>query len=449
MFFFRIRPHGLYASVYVLAYVLSFFTLTHLLYAQTPSADLTDLESLIKEALNNNRDLAGVKAQWEAAKSRIPQSSALPNPTAGIAVMGRMLETPLGPQEDIYEFEQMIPFPGKLLEKRKMASAEAKAMEARYKTKEREIIFEVSQNYYDLFAVNLTLQTLEEVRGLLRKFESTAQTRYASQAGSQRDVAKAQAEVSEALERTFILRQQKNTLEALLSSLLNRKSYFSFDNIPQPNIPTLSATLEELLELAQIHRPELKEASFLVDKEQHAAKLAKLEYIPDISVGLEYSQIGKGTTTNPNDGRDAWMIPIKVTIPLWQNRLIPQIREAKRNLEATEAALEQTTNTSVYEVKDAYYRFTTAKQIVELYDNALLPETQLAFRSDQAGYEAGNTDILNLIDSERVYLNAKIAYYQALADTLKNFAKLEQSVGISLASQNLAPQNLAPQGEKK
>ena len=67
----------------------------------------------------------------------------------------------------------------------------------------------------------------------------------------------------------------------------------------------------------------------------------------------------------------------------------------------------------------------------------------MAFRSDQAGYEGGKTDILNLIDSERVYLNAKIVYYQVLAETLKNFAAIERITGMGLLKEN---DNKSPQG---
>ena len=88
-----------------------------------------------------------------------------------------------------------------------------------------------------------------------------------------------------------------------------------------------------------------------------------------------------------------------------------------------------------YAVKEAYYRFSAAKQIVEVSRNALIPEATLAFQSDQAGYEAGRIDVLNVIDSERVYLNAQVSYYQSLAELLKSYAALERAVGTDLKSE--------------
>src|SRR3989344_7864849 len=351
------------------------------------------------------------------------------------AVMGPDLETRLGPQEGIYEFEQMVPFPGKLLEKRKMAAAEAEAASAKLKFAEREVIFKVSEVYYDLYTLDATLRVVEEVKQTLKKFESIASARYSSRKGEQRDVAKAQVEVSETLERIYMLNQQRESLAAMLNALLNRRPPGSFAELRFSELPVLSFSLEDLLQKARKNRPELLEAVAMRKREQHANALAKYEYAPDISIGFQYTKIGEGMTSEPDDGKDAWMIPLKVTFPLWQNRIAPAVQEAKRNLKAVEAKLEQAENFTDYEIKNAYYRFTSAKKISELYQNALIPEAELAFRSDQAGYEGGKTDILNLIDSERVYLNAKISYYQALNETLKNFAVMERITGTELSKE--------------
>ena len=82
-------------------------------------------------------------------------------------------------------------------------------------------------------------------------------------------------------------------------------------------------------------------------REQHAKTLAKYEYAPDISIGFQYTKIGEGMTSEPDDGKDAWMIPLKFTFPLWQNRIVPVIQEAKSNLKASEAKLEQTENLQI------------------------------------------------------------------------------------------------------
>ena len=392
-----------------------------------------NLSDLIVQAVKSNPSIKVEYNQWQAAKNRVPQASSLPDPMGGYSVMGPMLETRLGPQKDMYEFEQMIPFPGKLFERRKMAEAQARMAEAKYKMTEQEVILRVKEVYYDLFSAEASLRILEEIRDLMRNFESIAQARYASQSAGQGEVAKAQAEVSEALKQIFTLRQQKETLVSLMNSLLNRDHSTPWEGlITEPTLPPLDLNLEELLTEAKNNRPELKEALAMKKREEHGQSLAKYEYAPDLTVGFQYFRIGERETNEADDGRDAWMIPIKFTIPLWQNRIVPTIAEAKNNLKASEARFREVSNETEYEIKRAFFQFTNQKQIVELYRNAFIPQAELAFRSDQAGYESGSTDILQLIDSERVYLNAKMSYYQTLAEVMKSFAVIERIVGKEL-----------------
>lgn len=390
------------------------------------------LDALIQEALTNNASLQRAKHRWKASTHRVGQAWALPDPSVGFAVMGEDIMTRLGPQEQVYEAEQMVPFPLKLWERRKVARAEADAAESLYRGTERDLVRDVSAAYYDLHAADASIRTVEEIFQLLRDLEQVVQSRYAGMGGSQRDVAKAQAEVSMVLERLFVLRQQRDSLAARLGALLNRRDPVPIGPLAEPAKPRLTYALDELLEMARASRPELREAASMRRRDEHASRLAGLEYLPDMTIGFQYVDIGDGTTADPDDGRDAWMIPLRFTVPLWQNRLIGGVREARRNLRASEAGLTDAQRMAEFDVKDWYFRHTAAAKVVELYENALIPEAQLAFQSDEAGYQAGKQDALNFLDSERIYLNAKVTYHQALAESLKSYAELERAVGRPL-----------------
>ncbi len=405
--------------------------------AEEPEA----LEALIEEAFEHNREIAAARQRLSAARWRIPQAWALPDPTFSTMLMGEMLETRLGPQEGVYEVEQMVPFPGKLWERRRIAVSEAQAARARMQATERDVALKVSEAYYDLYAVDATRTALEEIRETLTRLAGIAEARYASQGGAQRDIAKAQAELSDVLHRLFELDRQRQTMAALLRALLNRRAGGVTGPVAAPELPALSKSVEELLEIARRSRPELLEASAALTRERHARTLATMEVLPDVSVGFQYVQVGTEGVTDPNAGRDAWMVPLTVTVPLWPNRVLPAIVEARRNLRVSEAEFQQAENMTNYEVRSAYYAHTTARHIVELFENSTLPAAELAFRSDQAGFEAGRTDVLDLIDSERVYLSARVAYYQVLAQALKSLAVLERAVGVSLKEAGHAPRS--------
>ena len=391
------------------------------------------LEQWLTEAHARNPALRAAREEAAASRQRIAQAWALPDPSFGTMVMGDMLETRVGPQEHVYEVEQLVPFPGKLWQQRAIAKAEAAAQATGAEGVAQDVARDIATAYYDLYAVDATIRDVEDILEQVKQFEQIAQSRYASQGGGQREVAKAQVEVSQTLERLFVLRQQRDTLIARVNALLGRREDTPIGPVAEPSRPQLTGTLEELLARARTGRPEVRQAEALVSRARHAKRLAGFETLPDVSVGFRYVDIGNGTTTQPNDGQDAWMIPLMIRVPLWANRTIPAIREAAGSLRAREASLEDAENRTAFEVRDRYYRVVTAARLVELYENALIPEAELAFRSDYAGYEAGRQDALNVIDSERTYLNAKIAYYQTLADYLKQMAELERAVGQPLA----------------
>lgn len=393
------------------------------------------LEALIEKVSEENSAIHEAKAKWEAAKKRKLQSWALPDPMVGMEVMGEMRETHVGPEENTLMVEQEIPFPLKLWKRRQAAGEKAKIAYENYQAVKRDVLYRLKQTYYELYGAEASMSVIEEIHTILKKFEGVAQSRYADRSASQRDVAKAQAEVSMTLEQRYMLEQQRESLAAQISSLLHRDPMLAFGKTVKPEKPPLHQTYAEILTLAAKHRQELKGAEAMVKEARHEKSLAWMENIPDLKAGFNYNWVGSGMTTDREDGKNSWMFPLAINVPIWQQKNVAAILEAKKEVEAAEAGLTHMKHDTFYEVKDAYLRFQTASKIVTLYETAVLPQSELALTSDQAGYEAGRVDFLNLIDSQRVFLNAKLGSIRIYTELLKSFADLERAVGIDLTEE--------------
>ena len=391
------------------------------------------LQDLIQQALEKNPEIVAAKAEWLASKKRILASWTLPDPMGEYDIMGSMVETMTGPEKNRFMISQEIPFPAKLWEKRKAAKAEAESVHARFRALEQDITNKLTQLYYQLYYIDASLDTLAEVKGLLKKIEGVAQVRYSNLSGPQRDVAKAQTEFSLSLEKLYTLEQQRESVAAQMNALLDQDPMTAIGKAMLPSKPVVNQSLVELINLAVQNRQEIKEAEAMAAKTHYSKRLAQLAYFPDINVGFEYIRIGDGSTTAPNDGKDAWMFPLRVNLPVWQNRIIPEIQEAKKLEEAQKAKLLAVKNQTFFEIKDAYYRFTSASKIADLYEAAIIPQAKLALSADQAGYEGSKTTFLDFLDSERVYLNAKLLRVQFLAEALKAYANLSWATGLDLS----------------
>jgi cobalt-zinc-cadmium efflux system outer membrane protein len=408
---------------------------------EKPQASQTlRLQDLIQQALEKNPEIAAAKAEWLASKKAIMASWALPDPVGGYDIMGPMVETMTGPEKNRFGISQEVPFPAKLWEKRKAAKAESEAARARFSAMERDITNKLTQLYYQLYYIDASLDTLAEIKELLKKIEGVAQARYSNLSGTQRDVAKAETEFSMNLEKFYTLEQQRESVAAQMNALLDQDPMTPIGKAALPAKPVTGKSLVELINLAVQNRQEIKEAEAMASKTHYSKRLAQLAYLPDVNVGFEYTRVGKGSTMEAHDGRDTWMFPLRFNIPLWQNRVIPEIQEAQKLEAAQHSKLIAAKNQTFFEVKDAYYRFETASKITDLYETAIVPQAKLALSADQAGYESGKTGFLDLLDSERVYLNAKLSQVQFYAEALKSYADLSWATGLDLNDQKAESQ---------
>lgn len=99
-------------------------------------AGVLSLNEAVHTARERNLEIAAAKADWEAAKAKIPQTLSLDDPRIGLEYE----QIPSGSRnpEDgmkMYTFEQMIMFPGKIYADYLMAGRAAEKAGARYQTK--------------------------------------------------------------------------------------------------------------------------------------------------------------------------------------------------------------------------------------------------------------------------------------------------------------------------
>jgi outer membrane protein TolC len=390
------------------------------------------LEELINEAVENNPQIQVAYNNWQAAREKVKQVSSLPDPMARYSYFGENVETRVGPQEAKYGLSQKIPFPGKLSLKAKAQSRHADLLKEKYEATKREVIKNVKFIFYDIFWVDKAIQITEEEKGILESLEKVAQRRYESNLTPQQDVIKAQVELSKLIDKLFLLKQNRKSLEAKLNSILNRPRGTKIGSIGNADSEEFQYQLKQLHKIAQESRQELLAANLDIERAEYEKSLARLDYFPDFTLGFDYIQIAGGKTTQPNDGQDAWMGTVAINVPIWFDKLSAQIREKKANLEATKKNYQNLENNISYEVEDVYFKITTYRDIMLLYKTALIPQTEQSFQVAQTGYEAGRVDFLNWLDSERVLLQTRLAYYKAIVDYQKSIAFLERVVGKDL-----------------
>jgi outer membrane protein TolC len=394
------------------------------------------LPDLIKEALENNPRVKAAQEDWRASMEQIPQAKGFPDPMLSFAHFGQSIETRLGPQRYKISLSQKIPFFGKLSLKENIAQENSSIFEVQQARVAADIILQVKEAYFSLYWFEKAIDLRTEEKNVLGRLAKIARKKYETGLANQQDVLKAHLEISRQSEKIMTLEQGKRTIEAKLNALLNRPASSTFGRIGEIEEAHLTLSLTELFELARNGRPELKQAQHFILKSEKSIELAKKNNWPDFTIKFEYFDIGGGSTSHPEDGRNAWLGAIGVDIPLWRGKYKAAEAEAAIRLTANQKHFEEIKSDTMARVSEYYQEVKTYEDQLALYKHSLIPQAEQTLKASEVGYLSGKVDFLNLLESERVILQIKTGYFKNLSESRKSLARLERLVGQELIVQN-------------
>lgn len=387
------------------------------------------LEDLIEEALSVNPLVLAAENQWRAAMETIPQARAMPDPMLSYGHFFSSIETRLGPQRNKLSLSQRLPFFGKLSLKERIAGEQAFVFEEQFLQARLEVILQVKEAFYSLYWIDEAVAIAESEKDVLRRLATAARKKYAAGTAAQQDALKAQLEISKLTDRLLILGQGRRSAASQLNALLNRPPDTELDPVRQTSIPALTSDPDSLLAQAREARPELRRADRIIQKNSLHVELAKKNYWPDLNVMVDYFDIGSGSTTHPEDGRNAWMASVGINIPLWRGKLRAAEAEAAIRLKASQDLRQDLHNNTSARIHELFTEIKMYEEQDRLYEHSLIPQAEQALRSAEIAYIAGKTDFLSILDAERMLIQLKTAFAKLTSDRGKSIARLERIVG--------------------
>lgn len=406
--------------------------MTQGLFAQ----EVVTLDSLLKEALQNNPEIKAAKAMWQASTKRPSQEGTLPDPMIGVDWQNVTFDSiTLDEAENSmlrFSFEQEIPFPGKLSLKKKIAARDSEAEEKSYRAAERKVIADLKVAYYDWYLAGKAIEITERNQELLRKFTKIAEVKYEVGKGIQQDVLRAQVENSKFIEQLEVLRQKKEIIEAKIKSILNRPQDSPLGSPGDIEKTPLTLTSEEMSELTSENAPLLAMKERQIAREEEALKLAQKELYPDFFVGASPGIMGRAG--NGVDG--IWEVSLGLRVPLYfWSKQKPGIEQAALELKGAQEEYGAVNQELGFSVKESYLNARTAEKLMSLYQKGIIPQTRLSLESAISGYQVGTVDFLTLLDNLVTLFSFELEYHSQLADYEKALARIEELSGIDLTDQ--------------
>lgn len=390
------------------------------------------LKDLLAAAALNNPGLKAAFHRWRAAVERIPQVRALPNPQLTFAYFIREVETRVGPQQGKVGIMQMFPWFGKRALKGGAALEAANAAKQVYENTKLKLFYRVKRAYFQYYYMVQTTAVLKENVRLLELLEKVTREKYRTGMASYADLLKIQVEKDKLHDRLSSANEGLEPIKAGLNAALNRAPG---SPLPVPEgIPTGTQTREisrdRLVKLLKKNNPQLKAADFTAAKERAGVRLAKKNYYPDFSLGVDYVITGKTMMPGvPGSGKDPVIAAVSFRLPLRFKKNRAAVKGANARFRAAVNRKKEEENSLLARLEMVFYRFRDARRKMVLYGDSLLPRAKQALEVTRSAFEAGEVDFLDFIDSQRTLLGFELAYEEAKTLRAQRLAELQMLVG--------------------
>ena len=392
------------------------------------------LQDLLAAAALNNPGLKGAYEQWQSALQRIPQVKSLPNPQLTFTYFIREVETRVGPQQGKVGLMQMFPWFGKLKLKGSAALEAANAAKQMYDNMKLNLFYRVKEAYYDYYYINRTTAILKENIGLLKHLESVMIEKYRTGMASYSSIIKIQVGADKLQDHLNSTIEVLEPVKAKLNAALNRP-FNALLPVPE-EIPMetgkepLPISGDQLTELLKINNPGLKSMDARASEEQINIKLARKDYFPDFSIGLDYILTGEARMPGVSDsGKDPIAAMLSIQLPLWAKKNKAAVREANARYQAVLNQRQEEENNLMARLEMVLFQFRDAERKMALYQKSLLPRAEQALEVTRSAFESGKTDFPDFIDSQRTLLEFELAYEEARTRCAQRLAELQMLTG--------------------
>lgn len=400
------------------------------------SADsITDLQSLIAQALSVHPRIQAARQRVAALNNRVRQVTSLDDPVIGNTfwpIQDQALQTAGGRVGHQFSLAQKVPWPEKLKARGLVAQREAQVAAAEVAKVEREIVEAVQLAYYELWLADRLIEIVEENQELIGDLITIAEARYKT-GGSQQDILRAEMEGDKLDDQLISLSRQKEQARADLGTLVRRPMHLMPTAFEELDTDDIVPDLELLVAEAEQCNPSLRGLAAEIARDRAKQTLACLQQYPDFQLGLGYSIISdnQNVISPVANGHDNINFSVGVSLPIWRDKITSGVREAAHQRNSTihlrEAERDRLRGQLRRQVAAAY----AAAEQLELFRDRLIPKTEQTLEIATVDYQGKKADFTDLIETYRELLSYQAQVARAQATLASAIAQIARTVGCS------------------
>jgi len=391
------------------------------------------VDQLVRLAELANPTVKAARERWYSAEHSIKQAYAPNDPIFTYSNVDS-LKSPLGePSLRSYNVTESFQFPGKALLQTDQAKRNAQIARLAYEAVLRDTRAAVETGYYQLVLdsalANVNAENLDNLARVLK----VTQIAYTANQATQTDFISAEFDLAAARQQQAQYQTSVLNDETTLNQLLNRGPGDPLAVDRTLTLAPLSARVDTLVDLAWQVRQEILETALTQRNSNTALYLAKMEYLPDFTVGYQFDEylvptFGPVASQTENH---SLMIGLNVPIFFWLHQK-EDVERAHHDLEASRDDLASVRTQTAAAVTSTFRTTQLAYQTALLYRDSLVGLARQDFNVALIAYQSGKIDFTTLAGALGRDYTARINYLQAANQFLAGKVALEQTIGTSL-----------------
>jgi outer membrane protein TolC len=398
------------------------------------------VDSLVNEALRNNRQLKSLEQRVRSAGFKSESVGYLPAPTLGIEFQQIPFTDPNPFNQALSQnlsFSQMFMVGGKLSSMSEAEKQNVPIAQSEYDIIKQKLIAEVKEEYYKIWMYEHHAGLREDNINILKDLLGSAENSYKVNRASYSEVLLLKAELASYQTDLNVLNNQVKSEVFKMNNLLGREISNTDIAVQREwKIDTLTQSTKELEDILLNNNPSIKKMGSMIKMSELEIYANNKELIPDIMVQGMVMRMPRGmivtTKTDPmminGLGETEYMYSVmaSVTLPFmpWSSgRITSKEQELEANISGLSLERKNMQGEMVSELNAALKKLESKREQAGLYENEVLPLYKKAFEAQLGEYRNNRLSINSLLETMRSILakeeslaEVKVDYEMTLAD---------------------------------
>jgi len=408
------------------------------------SLNAQSVDALINEALKNNPKLKSLQQRIISSEKRSESVNTLPSPNFSIEfsqVPTNSLNILNQANSNNFSLSQMFPLGGKLNAMAEVEKKNTLVESDNFKIYKTNLIAQIKMSYYSLWLIEKKIEIQNKNITFLNDLLNSLQSSYYINKINQADILSIKSEISSNETQLLILEKQKEAEIYKINKLLGRNlDSNEIKTVNDFEIPSVEYSQRKVEDILSSSNPILKKMNSMISMNEAMIDANNRELIPDLMIQAMFMRMPQGMyLTSKSDlsmlnakTETMYSLMFSINLPFapWSiNKYKAKEEELYAGIKSIEYEKKDMLREISSEIKSVFVKYQTALNLVNLYQEKVIPLYKQTTESQLTAYQNNRTNITGVIDSYRMLLMQEMNFLMAKVDTQMAVAELELLIG--------------------